>query len=76
MLASLTAPDGPGGMEVVRKLMEQGNINIRSSKVPQAIRTNAIVMRGVEGYISVRWQRSSLLCWFVLFSKQWMESYT
>lgn len=45
MLASLTAPDGPGGMEVVRKLMEQGNINIRSSKVPQAIRTNVIGMR-------------------------------
>lgn len=61
MLASLTAPDGPGGMEVVRKLMEQGNINIRSSKVPQAIRTNVIEMRGVEGDISVRWQRSSLL---------------
>lgn len=34
MLASLTAPDGPGGMEVVRRLMEQGNINIRSSQVP------------------------------------------
>lgn len=51
MLASLTAPDGPGGMEVVRKLMEQGNINIRSSKVPQAIRTNVIGMRrGGGGY--------------------------
>lgn len=45
MLASLTAPDGPGGMEVVRKLMEQGDINIRSSKVPQAIRTNVTGMR-------------------------------
>lgn len=33
MLASLTAPDVPGGMEVVRKLMELGNVNIRSSKV-------------------------------------------
>lgn len=33
MLASLTAPDVPGGMEVVRKLMELSNINIRSSKV-------------------------------------------
>lgn len=33
MLASLTAPDGPGGMEVVRKLMELGNIHIRSSQV-------------------------------------------
>ena len=33
MLASLTAPDGPGGMEVVRRLMEQSNINIRSSQV-------------------------------------------
>lgn len=33
MLASLTAPDGPGGMEVVRRLMEQGNINIHSSQV-------------------------------------------
>lgn len=35
MLASLTAPDGPGGMEVVRKIMELGNINIRSSQVVQ-----------------------------------------
>lgn len=33
MLASLTAPDGPGGMEVVRKIMELGNINIRSNQV-------------------------------------------
>lgn len=33
MLASLTAPDGPGGMEVIRKLMELGNINVRSSQV-------------------------------------------
>lgn len=33
MLASLTAPDGPGGMEVVRKIMELGNINNRSSQV-------------------------------------------
>ncbi len=33
MLASLTAPDGPGGMEVVRKLMELGNVNIRSNQV-------------------------------------------
>lgn len=33
MLASLTAPDGPGGMEVVRKLMELGNIHIRSKQV-------------------------------------------
>ncbi|XP_069020727.1 KN motif and ankyrin repeat domain-containing protein 4-like isoform X2 [Embiotoca jacksoni] len=32
MLASLTAPDGPAGMEVVRKLMEQSIINIRSSQ--------------------------------------------
>ncbi|XP_074545707.1 KN motif and ankyrin repeat domain-containing protein 2-like [Halichoeres trimaculatus] len=35
MLASLTAPDGPGGMEVVRKLMEMGNIHTRSSKTGQ-----------------------------------------
>lgn len=33
MLASLTAPDGPAGMEVIRKLMELGNVNIRSSQV-------------------------------------------
>lgn len=33
MLASLTAPDGPGGVEVVRKLMELGNIHIRSKQV-------------------------------------------
>uniref|UniRef100_A0A7N8XZM4 KN motif and ankyrin repeat domain-containing protein 4-like n=1 Tax=Mastacembelus armatus TaxID=205130 RepID=A0A7N8XZM4_9TELE len=35
MLASLTAPDAFGGMEVVRKLMEMGNINIRSSQTGQ-----------------------------------------
>lgn len=39
MLASLTAPDGPGGMEVVRKLMELGNIHIRSKQVTQALQT-------------------------------------
>lgn len=39
MLASLTAPDGPGGMEVVRKLMELGNIHIRSNQVTQLLRT-------------------------------------
>lgn len=33
MLAALTAPDGPGGMEVVRKLMEMGNIHNRSKQV-------------------------------------------
>lgn len=33
MLASLTAPDGPDGMEVVRKLMELGNIHVRSKQV-------------------------------------------
>ncbi|XP_030606998.1 KN motif and ankyrin repeat domain-containing protein 2-like isoform X2 [Archocentrus centrarchus] len=49
MLASLTAPDGPGGMEVVRKLMELGNINIRSSKTGQtalhlAVRHGRVVM--------------------------------
>lgn len=33
MLAALTAPDGPGGMEVVRKLMELGNIHTRSKQV-------------------------------------------
>lgn len=38
MLASLMAPDGPGGMEVVRKIMELGNINIRSSQVVQTQR--------------------------------------
>ncbi|XP_049889317.1 KN motif and ankyrin repeat domain-containing protein 2-like [Epinephelus moara] len=49
MLASLTAPDGPGGMEVVRKLMELGNINIRSSQTGQtalhlAVRHGRVVM--------------------------------
>ena len=34
MLASLTAPDGPGGMEVVRRLMELGDVNISSTQVP------------------------------------------
>lgn len=33
MLASLTAPDNPGDMEVVRRLMELGNMNIRSRQV-------------------------------------------
>lgn len=49
MLASLTAPDGPGGMEVVRKLMEMGNIHTRSSKTGQtalhlAVRHGRVVM--------------------------------
>ncbi|XP_056276655.1 KN motif and ankyrin repeat domain-containing protein 3-like [Pseudoliparis swirei] len=49
MLASLTAPDGPGGMEVVRKLMEQSNIHIRSSQTGQtalhlAVRHGRVVM--------------------------------
>uniref|UniRef100_A0A3Q1H297 Uncharacterized protein n=1 Tax=Anabas testudineus TaxID=64144 RepID=A0A3Q1H297_ANATE len=49
MLASLTAPDVPGGMEVVRKLMELSNINIRSSKTGQtalhlAVRHGRVVM--------------------------------
>ncbi|XP_053186645.1 KN motif and ankyrin repeat domain-containing protein 4-like [Scomber japonicus] len=49
MLASLTAPDGPGGMEVVRRLMEQGNINIHSSQTGQtalhlAVRHGRVVM--------------------------------
>ncbi|XP_008289680.1 KN motif and ankyrin repeat domain-containing protein 4-like [Stegastes partitus] len=49
MLASLTAPDGPGGMEVIRKLMELGNINIRSSQTGQtalhlAVRHGRVVM--------------------------------
>lgn len=37
MLAALTAPDGPGGMEVVRKLMEMGNIHIRSKQVEDGL---------------------------------------
>ena len=37
MLASLTAPDGPDGMEVVRKIMELGNINMRSTQVMQTV---------------------------------------
>lgn len=49
MLASLTAPDGPDGMEVVRKLMELGNIHIRSSQTGQtalhlAVRHGRVVM--------------------------------
>ncbi|XP_017275852.1 KN motif and ankyrin repeat domain-containing protein 4-like [Kryptolebias marmoratus] len=49
MLASLTAPDGPGGMEVVRKLMELGNVNICSSQTGQtalhlAVRHGRVVM--------------------------------
>ncbi|XP_045907331.1 KN motif and ankyrin repeat domain-containing protein 4-like [Micropterus dolomieu] len=49
MLASLTAPDGPGGMEVVRKLMELGNVNIHSSQTGQtalhlAVRHGRVVM--------------------------------
>ncbi|KAL6104201.1 uncharacterized protein ACO6RY_13971 [Pungitius sinensis] len=49
MLASLTAPDSPGGMEVIRKLMEQSNINIRSSQTGQtalhlAVRHGRVVM--------------------------------
>ncbi|KAK2895585.1 KN motif and ankyrin repeat domain-containing protein 4-like isoform X1 [Channa argus] len=49
MLASLTAPDGPGSMEVVRKLMEISNINIRSSQTGQtalhlAVRHGRVVM--------------------------------
>lgn len=49
MLASLTAPEGPGGMEVVRRLMEQSNINIRSSQTGQtalhlAVRHGRVVM--------------------------------
>ncbi|XP_059200422.1 KN motif and ankyrin repeat domain-containing protein 4-like [Centropristis striata] len=49
MLASLTAPDGPGGMEVVRKLMELGNINIQSTQTGQtalhlAVRHGRVVM--------------------------------
>ncbi|XP_032387123.1 KN motif and ankyrin repeat domain-containing protein 4 isoform X1 [Etheostoma spectabile] len=49
MLASLTAPDSPGGMEVVRKLMELSNINIQSSQTGQtalhlAVRHGRVVM--------------------------------
>ncbi|XP_044076805.1 KN motif and ankyrin repeat domain-containing protein 4-like [Siniperca chuatsi] len=49
MLASLTAPDGPAGMEVVRKLMELGNVHIRSSQTGQtalhlAVRHGRVVM--------------------------------
>ncbi|XP_071773822.2 KN motif and ankyrin repeat domain-containing protein 4-like [Centroberyx gerrardi] len=49
MLASLTAPDGPGGMEVVRRLMELGSVNIRSSQTGQtalqlAVRHGRVVM--------------------------------
>uniref|UniRef100_A0A3Q2QR65 KN motif and ankyrin repeat domain-containing protein 4-like n=1 Tax=Fundulus heteroclitus TaxID=8078 RepID=A0A3Q2QR65_FUNHE len=49
MMASLTAPDGPAGMEVVRKLMELGNVNIRSNQTGQtalhlAVRHGRVVM--------------------------------
>ncbi|XP_053739727.1 KN motif and ankyrin repeat domain-containing protein 2-like [Synchiropus splendidus] len=49
MLASLTAPDTPFGMEVVRRLMEGGCINIRSGKTGQtalhlAVRHGRVVM--------------------------------
>uniref|UniRef100_A0A667ZT22 Uncharacterized protein n=1 Tax=Myripristis murdjan TaxID=586833 RepID=A0A667ZT22_9TELE len=49
MLASLTAPDGPGGMEVVRRLMELGRVNIQSSQTGQtalqlAVRHGRVVM--------------------------------
>ncbi|KAM3604565.1 uncharacterized protein V6R79_013184 [Siganus canaliculatus] len=49
MLAALTAPDGPGGMEVVRKLMETGNVHICSSQTGQtalhlAVRHGRVVM--------------------------------
>ncbi|KAM3866048.1 KN motif and ankyrin repeat domain-containing protein 4-like [Diretmus argenteus] len=49
MLASLTAPDGPGGMDVVRRLMELGDVNIRSSQTGQtalqlAVRHGRVVM--------------------------------
>ncbi|XP_068197556.1 KN motif and ankyrin repeat domain-containing protein 4-like [Antennarius striatus] len=49
MLASLTVPDGPGGMEVVRRLMEMGNIHIRSNQTGQtalhlAVRHGRVVM--------------------------------
>ncbi|CAL8366024.1 unnamed protein product [Boreogadus saida] len=49
MLASLTAPDGPGGVEVVRRLMELGDVNISSSQTGQtalhlAVRHGRVVM--------------------------------
>ncbi|XP_051943635.1 KN motif and ankyrin repeat domain-containing protein 4-like [Hippocampus zosterae] len=49
MLASLTAPDNPGDMEVVRRLMELGNMNIRSRQTGQtalhlAVRHGRVVM--------------------------------
>lgn len=49
MLASLTAPDGPSGMEAVRRLMELGNTNIQSSQTGQtalhlAVRHGRMVM--------------------------------
>nr|XP_057922391.1 KN motif and ankyrin repeat domain-containing protein 1-like [Doryrhamphus excisus]XP_057922392.1 KN motif and ankyrin repeat domain-containing protein 1-like [Doryrhamphus excisus]XP_057922393.1 KN motif and ankyrin repeat domain-containing protein 1-like [Doryrhamphus excisus]XP_057922394.1 KN motif and ankyrin repeat domain-containing protein 1-like [Doryrhamphus excisus] len=49
MLASLTTPDNPGDMEVVRRLMELGDINIRSSQTGHtalhlAVRHGRVVM--------------------------------
>ncbi|CAL8326678.1 unnamed protein product [Arctogadus glacialis] len=49
MLASLTAPDGPGGVEVVRRLMELGDVNVSSSQSGQtalhlAVRHGRVVM--------------------------------
>lgn len=51
MLAALTAPDGPGGMEVVRRLMEMGNIHIRSKQVISMLNTfNATwAINGLQG---------------------------
>uniref|UniRef100_A0A8C6U1N0 Uncharacterized protein n=1 Tax=Neogobius melanostomus TaxID=47308 RepID=A0A8C6U1N0_9GOBI len=49
MLASLTAPDSPSSMEVVRRLMELGNANKQSSQTGQtalhlAVRHGRVVM--------------------------------
>uniref|UniRef100_A0A3Q3XD77 Uncharacterized protein n=1 Tax=Mola mola TaxID=94237 RepID=A0A3Q3XD77_MOLML len=49
MLASLTAPESPGGMEVVRRLMEMGSIHTRSQQTGQtalhlAVRHGRVVM--------------------------------
>lgn len=48
MLAALTAPDGPGGMEVVRKLMEMGNIHIRSKQVKHGLASQKNSKTGKE----------------------------
>ncbi|KAF7223146.1 KN motif and ankyrin repeat domain-containing protein 4 isoform X2 [Nothobranchius furzeri] len=72
MLASLTAPEGPAGMEVVRKLMELGNVNICSKQTGQAalhlaVRHGRVVMvrlllsRGADANIQDNQGKTALM---------------